>query len=160
MLNEQAGEWIYPDPSPPMVELNFGTNTKQMALNVAAHYDERQHCRNNKEPLDEKIRTFRKVNNWIKSLLIRNFSRDAIPRQASEEATEAVRCPEELQSLCFLRRRLSDVPPTRRGRPRRGGGSVLDIGCGRGGDVSKWLSSYSLSLYDPRIFRFDSFGGG
>lgn len=57
-------------------------------------------------------------NNWVKSVLITRFAHPVLQKSSVTE-----------------------------GRPRGGRGKVLDMGCGKGGDMTKWAKAQIRELF-------------
>lgn len=72
--------------------------------------------------LESPIIGLKNFNNWVKSVLITRFGHPA-----------------------FQRSQVSG-PLSGSGRPRMGRGKVLDMGCGKGGDMTKWSKAHVKEL--------------
>lgn len=74
---------------------------------------------------ESKIKGLRKFNNWIKSCIIQKFSPEELPQQEELGWGEEPKEPEATKPLL-----------------------VLDMGCGKGGDLGKWqLAPQGVGLY-------------
>jgi mRNA (guanine-N7-)-methyltransferase len=74
---------------------------------------------------ESKIKGLRNFNNWIKSTIIQKFSPEEMPQQEELGWGEEAKEPEARKPLL-----------------------VLDIGCGKGGDLGKWqLAPQTVGLY-------------
>ena len=74
---------------------------------------------------ESKIKGLRNFNNWIKSTIIQKFSPEELPQQEELGWGEEPKEPEARKPLL-----------------------VLDIGCGKGGDLGKWqLAPQTVGLY-------------
>lgn len=72
--------------------------------------------------LESPIIGLKNFNNWVKSVLITRFGHPVLQR--SQVAG----------------------PLSGSGRPRMGRGKVLDMGCGKGGDMTKWSKAHVKEL--------------
>ena len=93
-------------------------NAKKQINEIAKHYNEKGET-NIAERSKSKILFMRNFNNWIKSILINNIMSKIRTNQNSSNTTTTTNNNNN-RSLNFF-------------RP-----SVLDLGCGKGGDMRKW----------------------
>lgn len=94
------------------------TSTEYVA--VAAHYNKRQNI-SREDRVNSPIIGLKSFNNWVKSVLIARYARDWHNNANGAE-----------------QQRLQDSRGGRRGGPPRVMLKVLDLGCGKGGDLQKW----------------------
>ena len=94
---------------------------------VRSHYNEKKEMGKQWRVESSKIKGLRSFNNWVKSCVIHKFSPNPAlaARQATGEGMRYGGGSDEVERLC-----------------------VLDVGCGKGGDLLKWkLAPQSVGLY-------------
>ncbi|KAJ8610097.1 hypothetical protein CTAYLR_007100 [Chrysophaeum taylorii] len=112
-------------------------------LHAANHYDALQKRRNNRRSLDDEMHRLRRLNNLVKALTIERFFffNDLRPRPTEDDVEDDDdRTP---RVLAVLREPATHGKQQHRGRRKRPA-SILELGCGRGGDLGKYAAKFEV----------------
>jgi len=111
---------------------------------VAAHYDDRQRERNEGADADPRIAVLRRMNNVIKQFVIATPPQRALPFTPDDAGA----MPEALaQQRANAPAGRHATAHARKGNNNAGEINILDVACGRGGDLGKYFNTFRVGAY-------------
>ena len=129
-------------------ETTVGQNVSAIETEVGVHYDriQRERWETGKNGLDSKIAMLRKFQNWSKACMIKRLRDVGFDNNVDyEELLNELRIAFDISAVNPMFEPLQGKAPI--SQSSRIPMKVLDLACGRGGDLNKWTRENIVNLY-------------